>query len=404
MSRVIDGAWEGPHSEAPRQRAPFLRRIGSLDDTGLPGGQIGAVAEFNGFAYLAARPDPRLGRAASILRADVAGGPWQAVLEGLGGSLAGCGLPASASGPVAATVELGREAVITGLAVLEKSGQTPCLYATVNSPDGARILRSEDGRIFTKVYQATKGRVTCLQHPTPCGDLLVMTGSSKANRAGEPFGDLVVGMPAPRSQRMVPLSPPGFGNAENLGVGPLAVLGGRLFAATTNPARGFQLWSTELSRLGTGKAPAWDQVLRDGAFRYARNPQVTAMAVHGGALHLAAGDDGPGRPGPELLRIEEDGQWEIVAGEARFTPHGLKVPISLLGLGFGDESVRRISLIAGGGALMVEAGGKIRTSVNGENWSIQEDTVHAAIETIVPCSGGFLATAGGILLHLQLPG
>jgi hypothetical protein len=55
-----------------------------------------------------------------------------------------------------------------------------------------------------------------------------------------------------------------------------------------------------------------------------------SMAVFRDSLY--AGTDRP----TELIRIRPNDQWDLVVGEARLTPQGLKWPISGLSTGFGN--------------------------------------------------------------------
>jgi hypothetical protein len=54
------------------------------------------------------------------------------------------------------------------------------------------------------------------------------------------------------------------------------------------------------------------------------------MAVFRGQLYV-----GTNRP-TELIRINADDTWDVIVGEPRLTPHGLKTPLSGLGIGFGS--------------------------------------------------------------------
>jgi hypothetical protein len=47
-------------------------------------------------------------------------------------------------------------------------------------------------------------------------------------------------------------------------------------------------------------------------------------------VHAVGPDSG------ELWRIYPDGRWDLISGQMRFSPQGLKVPLSLLGPGLGD--------------------------------------------------------------------
>src|SRR5262249_20345536 len=116
---------------------------------------------------------------------------------------------------------------------------------------------------------------------------------------------------------------------------------GRLYAGTANPDLGCQVWQTE----ARGKPPFdWSPVILDGGGAFNKNFIVGAMAEFNGALYVGSGITGFGYEtvhdiGPasgELLRVYRNGSWDLIAGQMRFTPDGLKVPLSLLGPGLGD--------------------------------------------------------------------
>jgi hypothetical protein len=145
----------------------------------------------------------------------------------------------------------------------------------------------------------------------------------------------------PRTGHWVAAAETGFGDPSNLAVYTLRPAFGRLYAGTANPDRGFQLWQTE----ARGEPPFdWSPVMVDGAGAFNYNYAVCSMAEFKGALYVGGGITGFGYDkthdvGPascELLRVYPDGKWDLIAGQMRFTPDGLKVPLSLLGPGLGD--------------------------------------------------------------------
>jgi hypothetical protein len=40
---------------------------------------------------------------------------------------------------------------------------------------------------------------------------------------------------------------------------------------------------------------------------------------------------------PEIIRIYSDDSWDLIVGAPKFTPDGLKVPLSVMGAGFDDS-------------------------------------------------------------------
>ena len=79
--------------------------------------------------------------------------------------------------------------------------------------------------------------------------------------------------------------------------------------------------------------------------------EVTAAVEFGGALYLGTGlpghghdathDVGPGAA--ELIRVNEDGSWTLLAGEMRFSPDGLIVPETAMGPGLHNDFNAAIS-------------------------------------------------------------
>lgn len=110
----------------------------------------------------------------------------------------------------------------------------------------------------------------------------------------------------------------------------LGFFAGQMHAAVANAVAGFDLW-----RSAGGD---WTQVMTRGAWRYGSSPKVTAMAAAGGRLYVAA--DGPdishvrvGDEHPEILAVAADGSWQLLSGQARFSPEGLRLPTTAGGPG-----------------------------------------------------------------------
>jgi hypothetical protein len=110
----------------------------------------------------------------------------------------------------------------------------------------------------------------------------------------------------------------------------LAFFADHLHAAGASARAGFDLW-----RSAGGD---WTPVMTRGAWRYGSSPQVTAMAVDGERLYVAA--DGPdirhvrvGDEHPEILAVDPQGNWQLWSGQARFSPDGLRLPVTAGGPG-----------------------------------------------------------------------
>lgn len=225
-----------------------------------------------------------------------------------------------------------------------KSDAAPCLYTTTMSRWGGRLLRSEDGEAFSQVGDAGLGDDEILSFR----GLTEFDGKLFAAQVGHITDDAMDRNLAksatvhvsddPASGKWQPACLPGFGDADNRVVFSLATAHGYLYAGTGNPERGFQLWRTKAK----GKAPfKWEMVLEDGANRYNTNYAAATMVAFNGDLYVGTGITGYGYDkefdiGPsaaELVRVHEDGSWDLIFGEPRFSPQGLKVPFAAAGPG-----------------------------------------------------------------------
>ena len=326
--------------------APEAFRATPRAGLGAPGDRLfSGLAWFNGALYLASSAKAPEGMARIHRR--LASGEWAMVYE-------------SPPQPLGDGTRMSRDYAITALAVLQAPGDAaPCLYAGTASILGGQILRSEDGETFSRASphgldDDTRLSVTQL---TVFGDrLFAVPRGTITDEVHEPRWSpepvILVAEPAEDGAEpgWVPACLPGFGDLTNLEIATLSVAHGHLYASTINPSHGFQLWRSKAD----GAPPyAWEQVLTRGAWRYALNMEVTAAAEFGDALWLGTGlpgrghdathDVGPGAA--ELIRVEADGSWDIVTGEMRFTPDGLKVPQTAMSPGFHNDFNTAISAL-----------------------------------------------------------
>lgn len=217
----------------------------------------------------------------------------------------------------------------------------PCLYVSTWAPAQAEppdILRSTDGSRFENVprppwektvrsfrtLQVFKGRV----HTTP-------TGSNTGGAVHDSMGSesTIYCSDDPGSGHWQPASTHGFGDRDNLTVFEMAEFNGHLYAGTINAECGFELWKTD----GVEGPPyRWKRVLTHGAWRGRLNEVVVSLCEFKGALYLGTGILNGGyhrafRLGPaaaELLRVWPDDSWELLMGQPRVTPDGLRYPLS----------------------------------------------------------------------------
>jgi ubiquinone/menaquinone biosynthesis C-methylase UbiE len=119
----------------------------------------------------------------------------------------------------------------------------------------------------------------------------------------------------------------------------MAAFNGYLYAGTLNINEGFQVWKTDAD----GEPPfKWKKVLSHGAYRGKLNQIAMTLMPFKDYLYVGSGiqnggfdfDHNLGPASPELIRINPDDSWNLIVGEPRTTPCGLKVPLSGLGAGF----------------------------------------------------------------------
>lgn len=230
-----------------------------------------------------------------------------------------------------------------GMATFAAAGDArEALYVGTWSATGARVLRSQDGDSFVELGEPGLGLpgTVCLRTLVAFRGRLYTSPVARAGRGpNEAESPVVLETTDPASGSWRAVSLPGFGDPNNVAVFELQVFDGHLYAGTINYATGFQLWKTRAE----GRAPyRWTRVLAAGAFRGVTNETVVSLCPFGDALYVGTGICGGGynrhqRIGPaaaELLRVYPDDTWELLVGEPRLTPDGLKVPLSGLGPGF----------------------------------------------------------------------
>ena len=233
-----------------------------------------------------------------------------------------------------------------GMTVFQgRSDPAPALYVSTICHWGVELLRSLDGVHFeaAPLTGLDNGQLLSFRALLGHGRKLFIAPAVDEQEFDRNFsGDPTVYVTDdPLNGVWHPAMEPGFGDPANRTITALASFANQLYAATGNPERGFQLWKTN----ARGKPPyRWQPVLRDGAGRYNLNALAPALTVFQGALYIATGLPGLGYDsandvGPaaaELLRVYADDRWELVVGEPRFSPAGLKVPFAVQGPGFDD--------------------------------------------------------------------
>ena len=230
-----------------------------------------------------------------------------------------------------------------------RSDAAEALYAVAwgsHMGPGPQILRSGDGAKFdcTPLDEnvifggATKG----LRPLVAMGDRLLVANVGTVSRSDpDQRGGGVFVSEDPASGEWAAANEDSFGDPRNVTIFEMCTWNGFVYAGTMNPYAGFELWKTDAE----GKPPLrWRKVLGHGAYRGPLNELVISLCPFRDALYVGTaiyncGYDriyhiGPGAP--EILRVRSDDSWDLVMGEARETPDGLKVPTSGLGPGFNN--------------------------------------------------------------------
>jgi hypothetical protein len=241
---------------------------------------------------------------------------------------------------------MSRDLGYRGMVIFQgESDPQPCLYLTNWSRsygDGPALLRCEDGVTFEVASQPRFGDMLVNSIRT----LVPFKGRLFTAPTGAGKGNPNVSLPVvyesrdPRTGNWKLANPVGFGDSTNRVVFEMAVFNEHLYAGTANN-NGCQIWRTQ----ATGNPPyRWEKVIDRGAYRGSLNQCAVSMKVFQGALYIGTGIQNGGydhvnRIGPagaEIFRINEDGTWELMVGDARSTPDGYMAPLSGLRAGFGN--------------------------------------------------------------------
>jgi hypothetical protein len=221
------------------------------------------------------------------------------------------------------------------------------LFVSTLSHWGSQLLRTDDGEHFEVASEPGLGNDSVLSFRTMLTFnrklFVAPVGTVSGGVMDRNFGDIALLYVSddPAGGRWELAMEPGFGDPTNKSVFSMAVFNGHLYAGTGNPERGFEVWKTR----ARGKPPfKWTRVITQGAGRYNLNEVATTMAAFGDAVYVGSGIPGLGYDkahdvGPaaaELIRIDADDRWELIVGSPRFSPNGLKLPLSLQEPGFDD--------------------------------------------------------------------
>jgi hypothetical protein len=227
-----------------------------------------------------------------------------------------------------------RDIGFRGMSVFTESNGTQALYVSGCSSKtlfpgglpGARLLRSTDGVTFTPIPQQPGTFLGNLGNPC-------FRGSTTHN------GKFYIVATASLNSEGVLLEAtnPELGNnafrvvsPANAVVSEVASFNGFLYITTSN-ATGFAV----LKSAATGPAPyTFMPVIVNAG--YSTNPNVRALALHefNGYLYVGGLSNSFYQGGSELVRIHKDDSWDLIVGQSRMTPAGMKSALSGFGPGF----------------------------------------------------------------------
>jgi hypothetical protein len=227
-----------------------------------------------------------------------------------------------------------------GMIVFRESDGSEALYVTGVSAQflghtvpPPRILRSVDGVTFTPVPQrpgTTLGDYMGNNFRNPIahnGNLYLIGGSIQGSgvlfEANEP-------MLGNNFYRIV--SPP------DVIVSAAASFNNQLYIGVRSVTEGYSVMRTT----ATGRLPyTWKTVVSNGGYVADKpNSEILSMRAFRDALYIGgngvqlgpAGVSGPA----DLIRVHPDDSWDLIVGEPRYTPDGLKAPLSRYSAGFGS--------------------------------------------------------------------
>jgi len=223
-----------------------------------------------------------------------------------------------------------------GMMVYKERDGTEALYVsgvsarTINRGGAPpRLLRSTDGVHFDSVPHdpgTTLGEIPAIGYRSPAaykGRFYVTAGYFYGEGALYEAED-----PAGGNDHFRQVTPPG------MRVFDLVPFNGSLYLGLRHLVKGYSVVKTD----ATGIPPyRFTNVVPAGGYRKPW-PSHAALSLQVFQDKLYVGTDGPA----ELIRIHPDDTWDLVVGNPRRTPDGVKRPISGMGDGFGYDLNRLV--------------------------------------------------------------
>ena len=222
-----------------------------------------------------------------------------------------------------------------GMRVFTESGGTQAFYVSGCSSKtlhpglpGGRLLRSTDGLTFAPVPQHPGTLLGNLGNPCFRGSAIYngkfyIIATSSLNSEGVL---LEASNPQLGDNAFRVVSPP------NMAVSEVASYNGFLYVTATG-ASGFSVSKTS----ATGTPPyAFTGVMVNAGYSTSATPNVRALSLHefNGSLYVGGLSTSFKNGGSELFRIHADDTWDLIVGQSRNTPVGMKTALSGYGPGF----------------------------------------------------------------------
>lgn len=144
-----------------------------------------------------------------------------------------------------------------------------------------------------------------------------------------------------------PVPVAGLGLTPVRAITALASLAPWLYLAVCDPVAGFDIYRCDLGDVLGDFA----RVIGSGAQRFAVNAAVSAVASTPaglliGTAPMAHGPGPIGNWGPEVLVLNAAGGWDLIFGQPRFSPEGLRIPASGMGPGLGHAGNAAVKAMA----------------------------------------------------------
>jgi len=282
-----------------------------------------------------------------------------------------------------------RDLAYRGMVVYHDAQGRPELYVGAVTPDEFLpelkrphppvLLRTTDGIHFTSVG-ATNALVRNpfgINRPMGMRSMLVWNGKLFVTLTGGLTGDgevYEVDQPWSSHATFRQVSP------ASVDVFEMHVFDGRLYIGTGARVTGYGVyWTT-----GQGRRWAWHPVVTNGGGRGDIVTSVVSMTTYGGELYVGSSGwySANTLPVSELIRVQADGSWQVVAGAPRTYQGVRKAPISGLTDGFDN-------IFAAHFWRMASYGGALYVGTNDWSWLLQRDTHDPWLQSILSPEFGF---------------